>query len=77
MAKENTMAKEHPHHKMASKHSKDGHVVHMGADHWEKKPGETEVADGKYASSEMGNPEELKRSVDALASYTKKHKMKY
>lgn len=45
--------------------------------HWEKKPGETSVADGKYANSEMGNPEELKKSVDALANYTKKNKMKY
>lgn len=44
--------------------------------HWEKKPGNTSVADGKYAT-EMGNPEDLKKSVDALASYTKKHKMKY
>jgi len=44
--------------------------------HWEKKPADTSVADGKYAT-EMGNPEDLKKSVDALASYVKKNKMKY
>lgn len=61
--------KGHPHHKMAAmKEFNDGH--------WEKKPGETNVADGKYAT-EMGNPEDLKRSVDSLASYVKKNKMKY
>lgn len=63
-------------------HSKQAHgkmnaMGEFNKSHWEKKPGETKVADGKYASSEMGNPEELKRSVDSLASYTKKHKMKY
>jgi len=63
-------------------HSKEAHGKHaaMGQfneGHWEKKPGETSVADGKYANSEMGNPEELKQSVNALAGYTKKHKMKY
>lgn len=44
--------------------------------HWEKKYEPLKVADGKYAS-EMGNPEDLKRSNDALASYVKSHKMKY
>ncbi len=61
--------KGHPHHKHAA-------MSQFNDSHWEKKPGETMVADGKYAS-EMGNPEELKRSVDALASYVKKNKMKY
>jgi len=45
-------------------------------DHWEKKPEETGVADLKYAT-EFGNPEDLKRSVDGLANYVKKNKMKY
>jgi hypothetical protein len=48
----------------------------MGPAHWEKKPGETKVADGKYAG-EFSNPEDLKRSVDALADYAKKNRMKY
>ncbi len=55
---------------------KAGLKMPLGNEHWEKKPGETAVADGKYAS-EMGNPEDLKRSVDALASYAKKNRMKY
>jgi hypothetical protein len=58
-------------------HSKMNAMGQFNEGHWEKKPGNTSVADLKYADSEMGNPEELKRSVDALASYTKKHKMKY
>lgn len=60
----------HPHHKMAA-------LTEFKEGHWEKKPEETEVADGKYADSEMGNPRELARSVDALAKYAKKNKMKY
>lgn len=62
-------------------HSKEAHgkmnamgEFHKG--HWEKSQGETNVADGKYAS-EMDNPADLKRSVDSLASYVKKNKMKY
>ena len=63
-------------------HSKEAHAKMnaMGEfkqGHYEKKYEPVNVADGKYASSEMGNPEELKRSADALASYAKKHKMKY
>jgi len=62
-------------------HSKEAHakkpaMSEFHDNHWEKKPGDTMVADGKYAT-EMGNPEELKRSVDALAAYAKKNKMKY
>lgn len=55
---------------------KEGLKMPLGNAHWEKKPGDTNVADGKYAT-EMGNPEDLKRSVDALAAYAKKNKMKY
>ena len=46
-------------------------------EHWEKDAGETAVADGKYTEGEMSNPEHLKKSVDMLASYTKKNKMNY
>jgi hypothetical protein len=62
--------KAHPHHKVAA-------MSQFNDSHWEKNGEETAVADGKYATSEMGNPAELKRSVDALAAYTKKNKMKY
>lgn len=34
------------------------------------------VSGDKYAT-EFGNPQDLQRSNDALASYVKKHKMKY
>lgn len=44
--------------------------------HWEKKIEDVSVADGRY-SSEMNQSEEDKANVDALANYTKKHKMKY
>lgn len=56
--------------------AKEGLKMPMGNSHWEMKPGETSVANGKYAS-EFGNPEDLKKSVDGLASYVKKNKMKY
>lgn len=45
-------------------------------DHWEKKMSDVSVADGRY-SSEMNQAEEYKASVDALASYAKKHKAKH
>ena len=63
-------------------HSKEAHGKHnamrqFNDGHWEKDQGETETADGKYTSGEMSNPEHLKKSVDMLASYTKKNKMQY
>lgn len=48
----------------------------MPKDHWEKKNPNLGVCKEKYAS-EFGNPEDLQRSNDALASYAKKNKMKY
>ena len=44
--------------------------------HWEKKVEDTNAENGKYAS-EMGAASELKGQVDKLASYAKKHQMKY
>lgn len=63
-------------------HSKEAHGKHSAMSqfndgHWEKKPGETNTADGKYTSGEMSNPEHLKKSVDMLAAYTKNNKMQY
>ncbi len=62
-------------------HSKEAHakiaaMPQFNKDHWEKKMSDVNVADGKY-SSEMNQAEEYKNDVDALASYAKKHKMKY
>lgn len=57
--------------------AKGGGMPNFERDHWEKKPGDTNVADGKYTQGEMSNPEHLKESVNKLASYTKKNKMKY
>lgn len=62
-------------------HSKEAHgkMAAMGnfnKGHWEKKIEDVSVADGRY-SSEMNQSEEDKANVDALANYTKKHKMKY
>jgi len=61
--------KAHPHHK-------DGGMPYFEKEHWERKVSDVSVADGKY-SSEMNQAEEYKKDVDALASYAKKHKMKY
>jgi len=63
-------------------HSKEAHAKMNGMakfheGHSEKKMAELETADGKYTQGEMSNPEHLANSVKALASYTKKHKMKY
>lgn len=71
-------------HKEHHGHKKHGHHPHdkisampqFNEGHWEKKMTDVDVADGKY-SSEMNQAEEYKEDVDALASYAKKHKMKY
>lgn len=60
--------------KPASK-GKEGLKFPMGNSHWEKHPEDTKVADTRYAS-EMGANQEGKASVDGLANYVKKNKMK-
>lgn len=59
----------HPHDKKAAMPQ-----FHEG--HWEKSLEDVSVANEKY-TSEFGQAEEYKKDVDALASYAKKHKMKY
>lgn len=61
--------KGHPHHKGPG-------MAYFHKPHWEHKPGDVTVADGKY-SSEMNQNEEYKHSVDALASYAKKHRAQH
>lgn len=52
--------------------------AHMPKEHWERAPGSPMLGGTKYASeSTMGNPEDLKESVNKLSGYVKKHKMKY
>ena len=63
-------------------HSKEAHHKHKAMaqfheNHHEKKMEQLNVADGKYTSGEMSNPEHLKKSNDDLASYVKKNKMMY
>jgi hypothetical protein len=55
--------------KAAMKQFNEGHHV--------KEMGMLSSADGKYTSGEMDNPEHLKKSVEGLAGYAKKHKMQY
>jgi len=63
-------------------HSREAHakmpaMAKFNEGHWEKKMEDVSVADGKYSTGEMNQAEEYKKDVDALASYAKKHKMKY
>ncbi len=48
----------------------------MPKEHFEKDMSKMMSCDEKYAG-EFSNPEDLERSNNALASYVKKHKMKY
>jgi hypothetical protein len=58
-------------------HSKMNAMAQFNEGHHEKKYSELEVADGKYCTGEMENPEHLANSVKGLANYAKKHKMSY
>lgn len=67
--KEHKKHKSHPHDKMAA-------MPQFNEGHWQKSYQDVDVADTKY-TSEFGQAEEYKKDVDALASYARKHKMKY
>lgn len=63
-------------------HSKEAHgkmnaMGKFNEGHWEQKHDCLDASNLKYTSGEMSNPEHLKKSADALASYVKKHKMDY
>jgi hypothetical protein len=58
-------------------HGKHNAMAQFNEGHHEKKPGEPMLANGKYTEGEMMNPEHLKESVNKLAMYAKKNKMKY
>ena len=65
------------HHKdKAHPKPKGGGMAYFEKEHWQKPVSDTMVADERY-SSEMNQCEEYKSSVDALASYAKKHKAKH
>ena len=59
---------------MNKKHHNAMSQFHEG--HWEKKPGEVNVANTKYGT-EFNQAEDYKKSVDALSSYAKKHKAQH
>lgn len=58
-------------------HGKMNAMGQFNEGHWKKDQGASKVADGKYCSGEMENPEHNKKSVDMLADYAKKNKMQY
>jgi len=62
--------KTHPHHRGAG-------MPYFESQHWEMKPGEVSMGDGKYTHGEMSNPEHLKHSVDALNHYANTHREKH
>ncbi len=50
----------------------------MPKQEFERNINDISCCDAKYASqSTMENPEDLKKSADALASFVKSHRMKY
>lgn len=50
----------------------------MPKQEFERNVNDIQTSNLKYASkSTMGNPEDLKKSADALSNFVKKHQMKY
>ncbi len=60
---------------MKEKH-KGGGMPYFEKEHWQKNVADVSVANEKYGT-DFGAPEEYKKSVDALASYCRKHKEKH
>lgn len=58
------------------KEAKKAAMPQFNAEHWEKKP-EAVTTGGSRYSSEFGQAEEYKKSVDALSSYVKNHKAQH
>ncbi len=63
-------------------HSKEAHsqknaMAQFNQGHHETKFECLKASNGKYTEGEFSNPQKLKESNDALASYAKKNKMKY
>jgi hypothetical protein len=64
--------KKHSHHP----HDKIAAMPQFNEGHWEEDIKDVEMSDSKY-SSEMNQEEEYRKSVDEMASYMKKHRMKF
>jgi hypothetical protein len=53
--------------------NKGGGMPYFEKEHWQKPVEDVTCIDRKYAS-EMGAPEEYKKSVDALTQYARSHR---
>jgi len=60
---------------MEYKNNKKGNSGQLPSEKWEKTMNPAECGGSMYAS-EMGAPEELKKSVDGLSGFLKSHKEK-
>lgn len=67
--KEHKKHKHHPHDTKAA-------MPQFNEGHWERNPGDVEAGGGRY-SSEFGQAEDYKKSVDKLAAYVKSHKAQH
>ena len=56
---------------------KSSGMPYFNKDHWEKKPGEVELSNGKYSEGNFSEGEHLKTSVNKLSSYVRKHKAQH
>ncbi len=59
----------HPHDKMSA-------MPQFNEGHWEKKESDVNLGGSKY-TSEFGQAEEYKKSVDKLSGYLKSHKAQH
>ncbi len=49
----------------------------MPKDHFERNEGQLNPVSGLKYSSEFGNPQDLDKNSEGLASYVRNHRMKY